>query len=473
MKGIKVGDFIRPIDFRDKYPTHLDIYGQGGLHSVDTMEARNSITEERRKEGMLVFVRKNGRFFYLLGGTANSNWTELTEIINTDLRLKKNYILIGSEVGLAYQSPLFIYLKNDFLKLKKDVDDLNYLDYGAINLGNKYHLPAPVKLGAAVFPLPDIAITSLIKDIPIPNPTFNPVSPMDWLMSGPWLSQTFAGSVDSDLSNPKTKVSSSLAMTQIKTAKNFKLFDNANFIVANKNVSFLWDNPIYSLANISPDLARILSLYNLESSYTFTKAQSLGDLETGLLKNTSNNGTGTLSKAIPGTDYVDFTVQSFGSLVVRPDPNSKYISTTPLTIERLLEALATLAALKIAYDLFVDTTTAKDIAQDAAITAAEAKMVTVQAEIAALISALETLTGIAIGASILDAAGNIIGTLTFNDALSKLATKTDIATLKTDYAANFETNNLAALNTLRIPVKNSNQIPNTAKSGEIYFCPDL
>jgi hypothetical protein len=429
MKGIKVSDFIRPVSLNDEYPTHIDTFGQGGLHSVNTLEERNNISKQRRKEGMLVFVRENGRFFYLLNGIANSNWTELTEVIYTGFRLLENYILIGNEIGLAYQSPLLLYLKNDFLKLKKDVDDLNYLDYGAINLGNKYNLPKPIKLGAATFPLPDTAITSLIKDIPIPNPTFNPVSLGDWIMSGPWLPQIFAGSIDADLSNPLTTVSSSLAMTQIRTAKNFKLFDNANFIVANKNVSFLWDNPAYLLANISPNLAKILSLYDLGTSYTFTKAQSLGDLESGLLKNTVDNGTGKLSKAIPGRDYVDFTETPIGTLVVRPDPSSKYIASVSLDIKELLEAITILTALKIAYDLFVTTTKATDLKQDAEITALQVKdglqdtaivgvETSLQAEIAAIWTELNAVGIIAGGSAViggLDAFFNLFKTIPKGD----------------------------------------------------------
>ncbi len=272
------------------------------------------------------------------------------------IKLEKGYIAIGDERGFGYPSPILKYLKNDFLQLKKEVDDLEYLEYGAINLGNKYNFRTPTKLGAAVFPLPDAGLLSLFSNIPIPNPTFNPASAGDWIMSGPWLPQIFAGSVDSDSSNPLTKVSSSLAMTQIRTAKNFKLFDHSSFIVANKNVTFGWDNPAYSLAKIDPKLAAVLALYDLGTSYTFTQAQSLGDLQTGLLKNTVTGGVaivdannqpildangvqkltdkvGTLSQAISGGDYVDTATIPLGNFVVidplYPNiPNRKLIDST-------------------------------------------------------------------------------------------------------------------------------------------------
>jgi hypothetical protein len=243
--------------------------------------------------------------------------------ITGSIKLLKGHIAIGDIKGISYSSPIFEYLKNDFLNLRKKIDELIYLDYGAINVGNKYGIASPIKLGAAVFPLPDVSSIGLsfINNIPIPNPTFNPLSPMDWLMSGPWLPQVFAGSVNTDLSDPKTVVSSSLAMNQIRTAKNFKLFDNANFIVANKNVSFLWDNPSYLLANLDPKLASILSLYDLGTSYTFTEAQSLGDLESGLLKNKVDNGTGTLLKAVAGVDYIDLGIatENMQLALIRPE----------------------------------------------------------------------------------------------------------------------------------------------------------
>jgi len=246
--------------------------------------------------------------------------------VTGSIKLNNGYTIIGDENGFSTPSAVLKYLQNDFLKLKKDVDDLNYLEFGAINLGNKYDIQTPIKLGAATFPLPNSGILSLFSNIPIPNPTFDPLSASDWVMSGPWLPQILAGSIDSDLSNPITKVSSSLAMTQVRTAKTFKLFDHANFIVGSKNVSFLWDNPAYLLGNLDPKLAAVLALYDLGTTYNFTKAQSLGDLESGLLKNTVSNNSGTLAKAIPGTDYVELTNIPIGPLVVYNQ--DKFISPT-------------------------------------------------------------------------------------------------------------------------------------------------
>ena len=334
MKGIKVSDFIRPVGLEDTYPTHLDIFGKGGIHSVASLIERDAITLERRSEGMLAFACENKSMYSLLGGIENQHWVKLFNL-NEDNKLdfqiwcQENYILVGDNNGIATPSHILIDIRADIIALRRNVDRferLDKLDHNRIWIGDYDNEPIerinigvinlPI-LGAATFPLPQISPIPTIN-VSIPNPTFNPTSLGDWIMSGPWLPQIFAGSIDSDLSNPLTKVSSSLAMTQIRTAKNFKLFDNSAFIVANKTVSFLWDNPAYLLADIDPKLKAVMELYDLGTSYTFTKAQSLGALQTGLLKNTvdSDTSTGTLSQAISGQDYVDAVENPIGFVCV-------------------------------------------------------------------------------------------------------------------------------------------------------------
>ena len=303
MSGIKVTGYIRPISLLDNYPTHLDNLGKGGIHSVASLVEREAISLERRSLGMMAFDAVEKSMYSLLGSLDNTGWTKIFDFkenkLNFNVFCDQGYVLIGNKNNIAQPSPILIDIRQDIIDLKRTIgnfEELKKLDHNRIWIGDYTNQPVQQlqigvinlpTLGAAVFPLPDIPFAPTLN-IPIPNPTFNPVSLGDWIMSGPWLPQILAGSSDADLSNPLTTVSSSLAMTQIRTAKNFKLFDNANFIVASKNVSFLWDNPAYLLANISPNLAKILSLYDLGTSYTFTKAQSLGDLETGLLKNTVN-----------------------------------------------------------------------------------------------------------------------------------------------------------------------------------------
>ncbi|WPY01518.1 hypothetical protein Trichorick_01431 (plasmid) [Candidatus Trichorickettsia mobilis] len=338
MTGIKVSDYIRPLGISDVYPTHLDIFGKGGIHSVSSILGRDNITTERRSKGMFAFVEENNSFYSLLKGLDNQSWVKLFGLDqdnNLDFQIfcPKGYTLVGDNNQIARPSPILIDIRQDIIDLRRNVDKLDVLgklDHNRIWVGDYTNRPEErlqigvvnlPTLGAALFPEP----TGLLE-IAIPNPTFNHLSASDWIMSGPWLPQIFAGFVDTDLSSPLTKVSSSLAMTQIRTAKNFKLFDNSAFIVANKTVSFFWDNPAYLIADIDPKLKAVMELYDLGTTYTFTKAQSLGELESGLLKNTVDNHIGTLSKAIPGTDYVELTDIPIGPLVVYNQ--DKFISPT-------------------------------------------------------------------------------------------------------------------------------------------------
>jgi hypothetical protein len=236
------------------------------------------------------------------------------------LPIDRGYILLGDKEGRSFTSPVLIDVRQDIIDLKRKIsnfEELNKLDYNRIWIGNYYNEPEErlhigvinlPPLAEAVFPNP---ISPIIGDFRIPNPTFDYLSPFDWVMSGPFLPQIYATKYDT-FGNPiGTDISSSLAMTQVRAAQIMKRFDNANFIVGSSVVDFEWENP--KMALIPEPLKQ---LYGLGTTYTFTKAQSLGALESGLLKNTVNNGKGTLSKAISGEDYVNTAYIPIGKLVI-------------------------------------------------------------------------------------------------------------------------------------------------------------
>lgn len=225
------------------------------------------------------------------------------------IKVGKDYILIGDKYGIGLPSPILIDIRQDIIDLRRKIgnfEELKKLDHNRIWIGDDTNAPIErlqigiinlPSLSEALFPNP---LSPIIGDFRIPNPTFDYLSPFDWVMSGPFLPQIYATKYDT-LGNPVgTDVSSSLAMTQVRAAQIMKRFDNANFIVGSSTVEFSWENPKMYLI---PEPLK--QLYGLGTSYTFTKAQSLGALETGLLKNTVNNGSGTLSRAIAGKDYVD------------------------------------------------------------------------------------------------------------------------------------------------------------------------
>ncbi len=217
------------------------------------------------------------------------------------LPIDKGYILLGDKDGRSYASPVLIDIRQDIIDLRRAVggiDELKKLGHNKIWIGDYTNEPVPQLhigvlnlpvLGAATFPYPSI---TPLPPVPIPNPTFNPLSGFDWLMSGPWLPQIFAGSTNTLNTSSETVISSSLAMTQVKVAQAIKRLDVTGFIVKNKNISFTWENP--AMAAIP---SAIKSLYGLNEAYTFTNAQALDEIGEGLLHNDSfgNLSTATLA----------------------------------------------------------------------------------------------------------------------------------------------------------------------------------
>ena len=241
------------------------------------------------------------------------------------LPIDKGYILLGDKSGKSFKSPVLIDIRQDIIDLKRQIgnfQELKKLDHNRIWIGDYYNEPVP-QLHIGIINLPPLAealfpnpISGLTGDFRIPNPTFDYLSPFDWVMSGPFLPQIYATKYDT-FGNPiGTDISSSLAMTQVRAAQIMKRFDNANFIVGSSTVIFDWENPKMYLI---PEPLK--QLYGLGTTYTFTKAQSLGNLQTGLLKNTVNNATGTLSTAIAGKDYVEVAapIANMQLALIRPE----------------------------------------------------------------------------------------------------------------------------------------------------------
>ena len=273
------------------------------------------------------------------------------------IKVDQGYIVVGDKDNIGMPSPILIDIRQDIIDLRRKIgsfEELNKLDHNRIWIGDYNNEPVEQlhigiinlpPLEEAVFPNP---ISPITGDFRIPNPTFDYLSPFDWVMSGPFLPQIYATKYDT-LGNPTgTDVSSSLAMTQVRAAQIMKRFDNANFIVGSSTVDFTWENPKMYLI---PEPLK--QLYGLGTTYTFTKAQSLGALETGLLKNTVNNGAGTLSKAISGKDYVDVAapIANMQLALIRPlvqDAQGNDISKLVSRIDQLpIDNLTNLASGKV------------------------------------------------------------------------------------------------------------------------------
>jgi len=70
-----VTSFIAPATVEDTFPTHKPIYGLGGVRTVGTTAEMESISVDRREEGMIVYVKGITAYYALIGTTANAGWT--------------------------------------------------------------------------------------------------------------------------------------------------------------------------------------------------------------------------------------------------------------------------------------------------------------------------------------------------------------------------------------------------------------
>ncbi len=116
MKGVKVSSFIRPTGLTDTYPTHIDNFGKGGVHSVPTLEDRNNISADRRSLSMFAFVAEDQTLYCLLGGLTNDCWTKFW------IPCEKDYILVGGDDNFAFPSPILIDVRLDLLNIRRDFD---------------------------------------------------------------------------------------------------------------------------------------------------------------------------------------------------------------------------------------------------------------------------------------------------------------------------------------------------------------
>lgn len=75
--GTNVASGIAPFTTDDEFPTHYSEYGKGGWREVSTIAERDSITSQRRKIGMAVYVSETDRVYILKNGTSNEYWVPM------------------------------------------------------------------------------------------------------------------------------------------------------------------------------------------------------------------------------------------------------------------------------------------------------------------------------------------------------------------------------------------------------------
>lgn len=213
---------------------------------------------------------------YIWMGDENNNPLPSLKLLD----LKIDVISLEQQVDVLTQSPFIVQSAVPFLPHAQALDKL---PDGILN--HQKGVIDSISLGAAVFPDP----TGLLPNISIPNPSFNPLVPLDWIMSGPILGQILVGSSNMTATQWQTGISSSYALAQAKIAQLLKRFDLGGLVVQTRTIHYNWPNPAMALIP-----AALKSLYGLEDSYTFTNAQALDEMGSGLLW---NDDQGNLSSA--------------------------------------------------------------------------------------------------------------------------------------------------------------------------------
>ena len=72
--SVPLTGYIAPKDTADTYALQDERFNRGGYRTVADTTERDNITEDRRKEGMLVKVLSTDEFWTLKGGITNSDW---------------------------------------------------------------------------------------------------------------------------------------------------------------------------------------------------------------------------------------------------------------------------------------------------------------------------------------------------------------------------------------------------------------
>ena len=74
LRGTTIISMIVPTNHADTYATHDSFYGKGGWREVNTLAERNEIPEERRRIGMVVYVRETFKAYLLKNSLSNAGW---------------------------------------------------------------------------------------------------------------------------------------------------------------------------------------------------------------------------------------------------------------------------------------------------------------------------------------------------------------------------------------------------------------
>ena len=71
--SVPIGGFIGPLDEDNLYPVTDPVWGLGSLRSVADIAERNAITDRRREEGMLVYIKDEDVYYRLNAPLTNND----------------------------------------------------------------------------------------------------------------------------------------------------------------------------------------------------------------------------------------------------------------------------------------------------------------------------------------------------------------------------------------------------------------
>lgn len=96
LKGFNISGTLVPFTSEDTYATHDEQYGRGGYRTVASIQERDAIPQERRKEGMLVNVAggsmyqlKNGAFVKVDFGSGGGGTGSSTPNLDIEIKIER------------------------------------------------------------------------------------------------------------------------------------------------------------------------------------------------------------------------------------------------------------------------------------------------------------------------------------------------------------------------------------------------
>lgn len=122
--SVTITGFIAPTDTSDTYPVIDPVYGIDGLRSVADTTARNSVPDDRRRYGMIVFTQSDGKYWKLQNSPwsgTNTDWVEFTLATSsaviyrtsfTNSTLSAGLLFVSHSIGQKYVQ-VTIYDNND------------------------------------------------------------------------------------------------------------------------------------------------------------------------------------------------------------------------------------------------------------------------------------------------------------------------------------------------------------------------